>query len=128
VRKLSKVLIIVDADSKDDPNPNRGYDASKNALEQLIIELGFKISIDYYIMCDENKEGNLESFLLSVLDEEQKECINTFKSCYQYELSDKWVYNSFYKQKNHPFDFEHENFKELKTKLEKLFEKDLHEN
>jgi hypothetical protein len=63
----------------------------------------------------------LESFLLSVLDDEQKECIEEFKKCYKYELSDKWTYNTFYKQKKHPFDFDHPNFQPLKDKLTDLF-------
>ena len=120
---VNKILLVVDADNKTDPNPNRGYDASEKALKKLIEDLSFEdISIDYYIMCDENKEGNLESFLLSVLDEEQKECIRRFRECYKYELTDKWAYNTFYKQKKYPFDFSHPNFNELKEKLQNLFE------
>ena len=83
--------------------------------------MAFDVSVDYYIMCDEKKEGHLESFLLSVLEDEQKECIESFRDCYKYELTDKWAYNEFYKQKKYPFDFSHDNFKELKTKLTNLF-------
>ena len=108
--KTQKILLIVDADNEKDLNPNRGYEASKKALKKLIKNLSF----DYYIMCDEKQEGNLESFLLSVLDDKQKECISEFRDCYKYELSDKWVYNTFYKQMKHPFDFNHPNFKVLK--------------
>jgi hypothetical protein len=32
------------------------------------------------------------------------------------------VFNTFYKQKQHPFDYEHPNFNALKTKLNNLFE------
>jgi len=121
--KVYKILLVVDADNEKDSNPNRGYDASKKALKKLIEDLSFEdVSMDYYIMCDENREGYLESFLLSVLDEKQKECISNFKSCFKYELTDKWVYNSFYKHNNYPFDFSHENFNELKQKLKNLFE------
>jgi len=119
---INKILLVVDADNEKDPNPNRGYDASEKALKKLIEDLSFEdVSIDYYIMCDENKEGNLESFLLSVLDKEQKECIKQFRECYKYELTDKWAYNTFYKQKKYPFDFNHQNFKSLKDKLIDLF-------
>ncbi|MCB4747324.1 MAG: hypothetical protein LGB54_01825 [Sulfurovum sp.] len=121
--KLEKILFVVDADNDKDPNPNRGFEASKKALKQLIDDLGFdEVSIDYYIMCDEKREGNLESFLLSILDDEQKECIDNFKECYKYELTDKWAYNTFYKQKKEPFDFNHQNFDKLREKLEKLYE------
>jgi hypothetical protein len=119
--KIERILLVVDADNEKDPNPNRGYKASQKALKELIDNLGFNLKIDYYIMCDENREGNLESFLLSVLDDEQQKCIKKFRDCYKYELTDKWAYNTFYKQKKYPFDFTHENFDELKQKLQNLF-------
>ena len=122
LNKVSNILLVVDADNKKDPNPNRGYEASQKALKTLIEDLSFEdVSMDYYIMCDENREGNLESFLLSVLDEEQKKCIMEFRECYKYELTDKWAYNTFHKQKKYPFDFQHQNFDELKQKLQNLF-------
>jgi len=123
--KVYKILLVVDADNKKDQNPNRGYDASQKALKVLIDDLAFEdVSIDYFIMCDENKEGYLESFLLSVLDDTQKECIEKFKCCFEYELTDKWVYNSFYKHNSHPFDFSHKIFDELKQKLKNLFKEE----
>lgn len=120
--KIDRVLLVVDADNENDPNPNRGYAASEKKLQEIIENLGFQVPVQYHIMCDEKQEGNLESFLLSVLDEEQKKCVNTFKECYKYELTDKWAYNTFYKQKKHPFDFSHPNFNDLKSKLINLFE------
>ncbi len=119
--KITKAIIVVDADNEKDLNPNRGFEASKNKIEEIITHLDFSISIDYYIMCDEKKEGNLESFLLSVLEDEQKECISKFRDCYKHNLSDKWIYNTFYKQKKEPFNFQHSNFNLLKEKLENLF-------
>ena len=70
LQRIDRILIIVDADNDNDPNPNRGFEASKSKLKEIITDLDFDIAIDYYIMCDENKEGNLESFLLSILDKE----------------------------------------------------------
>ena len=121
---INKILLVVDADNEKDPNPNRGYKATKKRLQEIIKDLDFNVPIDYYIMCDENGEGNLESFLLSVLDDEQKECIYKFRECYKYELTDKWAYNTFYKQKKYPFDFSHPNFDKLKQKLKNLFKED----
>ena len=122
--KIDKILLVVDADNEKDPNPNRGYDASEKKLKELIRDLEFDVPIDYFIMCDEKKEGNLESFLLSVLDDTQTKCIEAFRKCYKYELSDKWAYNTFYKQKKEPYNFEHPNFKELKQKLKNLFKEE----
>ena len=121
IKKITKMFIVVDADNPKDPNPNRGYEVTKRKLEETIENLDFDIPIDYYIMCDENQEGYLESFLLSVIEDEQKNCIKAFKSCFKYNLSDKWVYNSFYKHNTYPFDFNHPNFDKLKEKLENLF-------
>jgi len=124
ISKIQKILLIVDADNDRDPNPNRGYKASEKKLKEIIEDLDFDVSIDYYIMCDEKKEGNLESFLLSILEEKQKECIYAFRECYKYELSDKWAYNTFYKQKKEPFNFEHPHFELLKQKLKNLFKEE----
>jgi len=121
IGRIEKLFIVVDADNPKDPNPNRGYEVSEKKLKEIIEDLDFDIPIDYYIMCDDKQEGYLESFLLSVLDDEQKKCIETFKSCFTYELTDKWVYNSFYKHNKHPFDFNHPNFELLKQKLKNLF-------
>jgi len=117
-----KLLILTDADDPKDPSPIRGYKETEKALQKLIVDLDFNIEVDYYIICDENKKGYLESFLLSVLDDEQKKCIASFKECFKYDLTDKWVYKTFYKQKKYPFDFNHPNFDELKQKLKNLFE------
>ena len=119
---IEKILIVVDADDPKDKCPIRGYEETEQKLKELINNLGFSVPIDYFIFCDEDKKGYLESFLLSVLDEEQKDCIKNFKDCFAYNLSDKWVYNSFYKHNDHPFDFSHSNFDELKQKLQTLFE------
>lgn len=120
--KIDKILLVVDADNENDLNPNRGYSASKTKLQETIQNLSFNVPVNYHIMCDENHEGNLESFLLSVLDDEQKKCVNSFKKCYKYPLTDKWAYNTFYKQKRHPFDYQHPNFLPLKEKLTYLFQ------
>lgn len=122
LQRIDKILIVVDADNESDSAPYRGFEASENKLKETIKDLDLSVSIDYYIMCNTKKEGNLESFLLSVLDDGQLDCIESFRECYKYELSDKWAYNTFYKQKNHPFDFNHDNFILLKEKLEKLFD------
>ena len=103
--KIQKILLVVDADNNKDSNPNRGYEPSEKALKNLIKDLDFDdVLIDYHIMCDENQEGYLESFLLSVLDDTQKKCIQEFKTCFEYDLTDKWVYHSFYKHNKHPFN------------------------
>jgi len=120
---INKIFIAVDADDPKDKSPIRGYEETQKHLNNLIKDLEFDVFIDYFIFSDKDKNrGFLETFLLSVIEDEQKECIDNFRECYKYELSDKWVYNTFYKQKKYPFDFSHPNFDELKQKLINLFE------
>lgn len=117
-----KILICVDADDPKDDCPVRGYNKTKQKLNTLIKGLDFNIVIDYFIFSDEeNKSGYLESFLLSVLDEEQKNCIKNFRECFRYDLKDKFVFNTFYKQNSYSFDYSHSNFNKLKEKLKNLF-------
>jgi len=120
--RITNILIIADADNPKDSSPCRGYTETQTKLNELKDNLAFDIPVDFYIMCDNNRQGYLESFLLSVLDGTQRQCIDSFKECFEYELSDKWVYNSFYKHNKHPFDFSHKNFNTLKQKLQTLFE------
>ena len=104
----------MDADDK--------YEQREKDLQRLIHDLDFDIEIDYFIMRGDGKNGNLESFLLSCLDDEQKECLKTFLACYSYDFTDKHIYNIFYKDKKHPFDFDTPTFHELKFKLGELFD------
>jgi len=120
---INKIFIVVDADDPKDKSPIRGYEETQKHLKSLIKDLEFDVFIDYFIFSDKDKNrGFLETFLLSVIEDEQQECIENFKECYEYDLSDKFVYNTFYKQKKYPFDFSHPNFDELKQKLINLFE------
>ena len=122
---IEKILIVVDADDPKDKCPIRGYSKTENKLKELIENLDLNLPIDYFIFSDANKEkGYLETFLLSVLDNKQQECIDKFRNCYEYKLSDKWVFNTFYKQKKYPFDYSHPNFNELKEKLINLFKEE----
>jgi hypothetical protein len=77
-------------------------------------------------MNSEKKEGYLESLILSTLSEEQDDCINSFlEKCPEFrgKNSHKSIFNVIYKNAypKAPYNFEHENFNELKTKLKNLF-------
>ena len=37
--RITKAIIVVDADNEKDPNPNRGFEASKTKLEEIINEV-----------------------------------------------------------------------------------------
>jgi hypothetical protein len=77
-------------------------------------------------MCDpETKVGYLESLILSTIEQEQRNCIQCFLSCSQFESKEnhKAILNQIYKlaYPNAPYDFSHSYFNDLKTQLTQLF-------
>jgi len=116
--KIDKVLFIIDADET--------FENTQIQLCKIIDEINIKKLSDYYIACDPlTKIGYLESVILSTLSDEQKECIEKFLDCsdFKSKTHDKSIFNVIYKNAypNAPFDFSHENFNDLKTKLTNLF-------
>jgi uncharacterized protein YutE (UPF0331/DUF86 family) len=118
-KQISKVLFIFDCDFEEDDKSCGGLEKSKKVIEDLIIELYWKIEVDYYIF---NK--NLDYFIIDTLD--KKENFLGCEECFELKELNKnrkiltCIYKSLYPKK--PFDFSHENFDKLKTKLKKLFE------
>ena len=130
LENISKVLFFVDADDVKNDNLYGGYENTEKALQEIIQKLSLKKRADYFITCDpKNKSGYLESFILSTIPKEQKECIDTFLECSQFKSkeNDKVILNKIYKMAypNTPYDLKHENFSELKQKLSDLFEEKL---
>lgn len=124
--EVSKVLFVIDADDIKNDEVYGGYDNTKEKLEAIIKELEIKNNSDIYITCDPaNQCGYLESFVLSTIPQTQKECIETFLACSEFKSKEnhKAILNQIYKTAypNAPFDFAHENFNDLKTKLQNLF-------
>jgi uncharacterized protein YutE (UPF0331/DUF86 family) len=117
-KQISKVLFIFDCDFEEDDKSCGGLEKSKKAIEDLIIELDWKIEVDYYIF---NK--NLDYFIIDTLD--KKENFLGCEECFKLKELNKnrkiltCIYKSLYPKK--PFDFSHENFDELKEKLKNLF-------
>ena len=48
-------------------------------------------------------EQNVQVF--ATTHSKEKECLKTFLDCYEHEFTQKHIYNIFYKDKRHPFDF-----------------------
>ncbi len=124
---IKKVLFIVDADYEEHDGTHGGYTNTQTTLSKIITSLNIESYADTYIMCDpSDKCGYLESLILSTISEEQKSCIETFLECSDFTSKEnhKAILNQIYKTAypKAPFDFSHENFKELKTKLQTLFE------
>jgi len=125
-RTISKVLFVVDADYIENDSVYGGYKNTKIELEKIIKELNLEEYSDTYITCDPTEQcGYLESLILSTIPKKEKECIETFLECSDFKSKEnhKAILNQIYKTAypNAPFDFSHQNFDELKTKLKNLF-------
>ena len=125
---ISRVLFVVDADYEVNDKIYGGFDNTNNELEKIIKSLKILDIADIYITCDpQTKDGYLESFILSTIPQEQKDCIESFLKCSEFKSKEnhKSILNEIYKRAypNSPYDFSHENFNELKQKLQNLFSK-----
>ncbi len=118
---ISKVLFVIDAD--------KSFEDTVVKLENIIAELDLDEMSDTYIACNPStNKGYLESLILSSIPQKQKECIENFLECSEFKSKthDKSILNEIYK-KAYPspdYDFSHENFNELKQKLQNLFKKE----
>ena len=121
--EIKNLLFIVDADSGHDG----GLEKTQSRLETVIAELDFNAISQFFIMRNpKTNEGYVESFILSTIPEDKMKCINQFLKCSGFEAKDgeKSTYERIYKSIAHPlspYNFEHENFKELKEILTSLF-------
>ncbi len=119
---IEKVLFIFDCDFKENDKKCGGIDNSKRCFDSLIKELAWKVEIDVYIF-----EKNLDYFLLETINE--NECYEDFKSlieCLDIEKlkpNKKPIANLYKNLYPSPqFDFNHQNFNNIKQKLQNLFE------
>jgi hypothetical protein len=123
--RVKRVLFIIDSDNTVDNPDIGGYENSCDSIEKLFSELSIQNYADYFIACDPiTQEGNIENLVVSTLTKKQEACIKSFLECSELENDDGkrllGIYNYGYPEE--PFDFSHQNFNELKTKLQNLFE------
>jgi len=126
-KAIQKALFIIDADYIENDSIYGGVKNTQTELEKIIKELNLKEKSDIYTTCDPTEQcGYLESLILSTIPPEQKECIETFLECSDFKSKEnhKAILNHIYKiaYPKAPFDFSHQNFDELKHKLQTLFE------
>jgi len=117
-----KILFVLDSDFEKNDAKNGGYNNTENSIKKIIKKLGFEGVADYYITCDPStKNGNLEHLILSTMDATKKECIETFIKCVEGKEAheNKKIVLTGYKTifKEAPYNFDHKNFEELKTKI-----------
>lgn len=124
--QIKKVLFVIDADNRENDNIFGGYENTQTSLDNTIEKLKITDISQTYIMCDpETKLGYLESLILSTINPEQRNCIECFLNCSQFESKEnhKAILNQIYNlaYPNAPYDFSHQHFDELKSKLTQLF-------
>lgn len=124
--QIDKILFVVDADNSISDTKKSGFENTQNALNEMIIELGFQSVASIYIMCDpKDKTGYSESLILSTIPDTQRRCIESFLQCSQFKSKEnhKAILNQIYKlaYPDAPYDFSHAHFDLLKTELKNLF-------
>lgn len=126
MERTEKILFVIDADNVINDAIYGGYENTEKALNELISQLDFQEFSSTYIMCNPiTKTGYLESFILSTIPEQQRNCIERFLDCSQFKSKEnhKAILNQIYNiaYPNAPYNFSHSHFEELKTKLINLF-------
>lgn len=125
--QIQKVLFVVDADNSSSDARYGGAENTRNELTRIISELGLEHVSEIYISCDpDTQSGYIESLILATIPDQQKDCIESFLRCsnFQSKENHKAILNSIYKMAypNAPYDFSHRHFDELKQKLSGLFD------
>jgi len=116
------LLIMFDSDYEKNDAKYGGYINSEEEIKLLIDDLELQDYADYYIVCDpNNKNGYLESLILSTIPKKEKECIESFINCSNFKdkEKDKAILNQIYKlgYPNEPYNFLHIHYKSLRDKL-----------
>ena len=124
---IQKILFIVDVDNVENDQSLCGMENTVSKIEALQSDLGVKEISDYYLACDPiTQKGYFESLLLSTVDKEVIKCYEDFRTCsaLNSKAVDKNILTELHNltKPKKPYAFEHPNFKNLKEKLEKLYE------
>lgn len=124
--QIEKILFIVDADDEKNDAVYGGFNKTQTALMTIINRLGFDAISQAHIVCDPlTQTGYLESFILSTIPDDQRDCIETFLSCSQFKSKENHkailyqIYETAYP--NAPYNFAHPHFEPLKALLTWLF-------
>jgi len=127
IGQVDKILIIADVDDSKNDEKLCGEKNTISKIEKLQEELNIQGKSDYFLACDpQTRKGYFESLLLSTVDEEVKKCYEEFRICsgLNSKATDKNIMSELHNltKPDKPYDFNHQNFDELKEKLIKLFE------
>ena len=123
---IQKVLFILDVDDFENDISLCGIENTIAKIEALQKALNVENISDYFLACDPiSKKGYFESLLLSTVDKEVIKCYEEFRECsaLNSKAVDKNILTELHNltKPEKPYDFNHENFKEIKDKLIDLF-------
>jgi len=126
---VQKVLFIVDVDNVENDVLLCGMENTVSKIEALQKDLNIENISDYFLACDpKTQKGYFESLLLSTVDDKVKACYEDFRTCsaLNSKAVDKNILTELHNltKPEKPYDFEHENFNELKQKLKNLFKEE----
>ena len=124
---VQKILFIIDVDHVENDQTLCGIENTVSKIKTLQSDLGVKEISDYYLACDPiTQTGYFESLLLSTVDKDVIKCYEEFRNCsaLNSKAVDKNILTELHNltKPEKPYAFEHPNFKNLKEKLEKLYE------
>jgi hypothetical protein len=126
---IQKILFIVDVDNVENDYSLCGMENTITKIEALQKDLNIENISDCFLACDpKTKKGYFESLLLSTVDKEVITCYEEFRTCSALNSKsvDKNILTELHNltKPEKPYDFEHENFNELKEKLKNLFKEE----
>ena len=121
-KKIKKALFIFDCDFEKDNKKCNGIENSQECFDKLKNKLKWNIPIDNYIFY-----RNLDYFIAKTIEKEH--CLLEIEKCLELNTLKPnrkplaSLYAIMYPKK--PYNLEHPNFDELKTKLKNLFEEEI---
>jgi len=123
---VQKILFVVDVDNVENDQSLSGKGNTLSKIQTLQKDLNIEAMSDYYLACDpQTQTGYFESLLLSTVDKEVIKCYEAFRTCsaLNSKALDKNILTELHNltKPEKPYDFNHQNFNELKQKLTNLF-------
>jgi hypothetical protein len=124
--RIEKILFVLDSDYQDNDSKYGGYENSEREIKLVIEKLELLNKSDYCITCNPNtKDGYFETLFFSCVPNDLKKCYEEFMKCSGFKEKEnyKTIMTKLHEMASpsKPYDFEHENFNELKQKLKNLF-------
>jgi hypothetical protein len=127
--KISQILFVLDADYQANDSKYGGYENSEREIKLVMKNLKLLDKSDYCISCNpKTKDGYFETLFFSCVPDDLKKCYEEFMKCSGFKEKEnyKTIMTKLHEMASpsKPYDFEHQNFIELKQKLKNLFKEE----